>query len=98
MKFELLKELIGSTALPKKKVVSPFLQKFVDAEMRSYSGFLLKTILVTDSYICLLFIAAAIAIKKSNTSTCLHFLTAVKIKIQLFLLARQCSLLSVFTW
>ena len=52
------------SALPRRNVVFPFFIKLEGAEMCSYSIFLLETIVVTDTYICLLFMAAAGAKEK----------------------------------
>ena len=47
-----------------------------------------KTIVVTDTCICLVsIIAVAVAKKQSNKNTLLHFLTSVKMEIGLFSLA-----------
>ena len=55
----------------KKKVVSLFLPKLVNAEMCSYSSFLFRTAAVTDN-ISILFITAVVVYKNLSKSTLLY--------------------------
>ena len=56
--------------------------------MCSYSSFLFKTVVFTDTCICMPFAPAAFAQKKSNKTILLHFLTFVKMGIRLFFVIR----------